>query len=123
MPRTRNERQHLTERYQAKQIKRAGPFKDYHRRPEDTFWWELQGYDIYPRWDWDAPSTPLTDERLGYFRNHSPWSCSCHRCMNGWDKWSEGEMYIKRKIYQQDQDYREWLEEYKRHNSSFRPIL
>ncbi len=112
MPRTYNERQHLTERYQAKQIKRAGPFKDYRRRPEETFMWELQGYEIYPRWDWNAPEDQLSDARKGYFRNHSTYSCSCNRCRAGWDRLERNEMTQKRKTYKQEQDYNDWRKEY-----------
>jgi len=112
MPRSYNERQHLTERYQNKQIKRAGPFKDYKRRPKDTFLWELMGLEIYPRYDWNAPANQLDGARRGYYRNHSPYSCSCHRCLGGWNKYDENEMRAKRKTYKQDQDYHDGLKEY-----------
>lgn len=114
MTRSYNERQHLTDCYQQKQIKRAGPFKDYRRRPEDTFWWELQGYDIYPHSDWGTPNDKLDDSRLGYFRNHSPYSCSCHRCRAGWNDCECIDLKSK-KIFQ-DQDYKDGLKEYYRYS-------
>ena len=116
MTRSHNERQHLTDNYQRKQVDRLGPFKDYKRRPEDTFWWELQGYDIYPHSDWESPHDQLDDSRMGYSRNHSTYACSCHRCRAGWTKSNAIEMRYKRKTYAQDQYFKDGVKDY--HNST-----
>ena len=112
MPRSYNERQHYTERYQARQIKRKGPFKDYERRPHDTFVWELMGYEIYPRYSWNGPNDYPTPEQLGYYRNHSAYSCSCRFCRWDSDYWDARWMKKYRGTWKQDQDYHDGLAEY-----------
>lgn len=114
MSRSYTERQHLTERYQARQIKRKGPFKDYERRPEDTFVWELMGYEIYPNCAWGGPNDYPNPEQLGYYRNHSAYSCSCRQCRRyRYYDWQESRWKrYKTREWKQDQDYQEGLAEY-----------
>lgn len=114
MSRSYTERQHLTERYQARQIKRKGPFKDYERRPEQTFLWLLMGYEQFPRCDWNGPNDYPNPEQLGHWRKHSAYSCSCRMCRRYrmTETQDANESKYKQKKYKQDQDYQEGLVEY-----------
>lgn len=115
MSRTRNERQHYTDRYQARQIRRKGPFKDYKRRPLDTFIWELMGYEIYPRYLLNGPEDYPNQEQLGYYRNHSAFSCSCHTCRSYRDadwNWESRWKKYKTREWKQEQDYQDGIKEY-----------
>jgi hypothetical protein len=79
MSRTYLERKHLTECYQQKQIKRLGPFKDYNRRPEQTFYWMMVGYDQFPYYDREMNDYP-SPAKIGFFRNHNYEYCGCRVC-------------------------------------------
>ena len=74
MNRTFTERQHYTDRYQSRQIKRLDPT--------------------------DEP----TPERKGHLRNHSAWSCSCRMCRNyrEWEKWEKRPDILRSDLDYQD---------------------
>lgn len=79
MSRTYNERKFLTEKYQKKQIDRLGPFRDYGRRPEQTFWWKIYNADQFHDFDQNVKPAP-TPEQIGFFRNHNFQYCGCQQC-------------------------------------------
>jgi hypothetical protein len=116
MNRTYLERQHLTERYQARQANTHkifyGPYQDPDRRPEFQFLCAISDGSQFPyRLNYNP-----TKRELGHWRKHTPFGCSCHMCrsVRAWEKASDTnwDNPRRRKIRKEELAYQEGLEEY-----------